>query len=182
MEVVRHLQKPLKAFVHSVMDSELGERFLRQPASRNHHHSEPGGIFWHSYEVVQMVIPTAQRYLSSVEAQVTIVGAFFHDIGKCARSGGFVRHDALTLEVLAPHLAKLEEEWPIAANLLRSIWTRSTGYQGQFPAFPGTILVQAADQFSTALDQRKKMFAGRRSSNPMAYGEAHRQWYLRMPI
>lgn len=73
------------------------------------------------------------------------------------------------------------EEWPIAANLLRSIWTRSIGYQGRFPAFPGTILVKAADQFSTALDQRKKMFAGRRSSNFRAYdGECH-QWYLRAP-
>ena len=120
----------------------------------------------------------------------TVVAAVLHDIGKTRTSqqyshwcvlGHYISHDAMTLEILAPHLAELEKTWRTGANMLRHIlgWNRQ---DKRFPAFPGTQLIKMCDQFSTALSLRETCFQGKPTWHQYArYNGINAQRFLRLP-
>jgi len=165
--LINQLNTPLRQFLFDVFSNKaISKAFSTVNASVNHHHAWQGGLLVHSVESALMASQLARTWMTPVEAEVTIVAALLHDIGKTRtfNSGGhwselghYVSHDALTLEILAPYLANLDKQWPTGANMIRHIlgWNRN---DKTFPAFPGTSLLKMCDQFSTALELRDTTF------------------------
>lgn len=159
--------KALKRFVESVLaDDSIAFPFISVPASRQHHHCISGGLLEHSMECMAMV----SRFVEfpQTELEVALVGALFHDIGKIRThksaekltSIGYVcDHDSLTLEILAPHLRRLDTICPDAAIALRYLWTWRNGrrYQPK-PLLTIAEAIAAADRISSGLNVQKTVF------------------------
>ena len=135
MRLYHHVESILdpafKALVEGIFsDTALAWKYLRLPASLNHHHNKNGGLLAHSLEVVDRVLGMWVD-ATSLERDLLVVAALLHDIGKVRvyrETGGYtdlgqvMHHDDLTLELLAPGLARLE---PALANTLRHLLCRS---------------------------------------------------------
>ena len=189
--LITQLNTPLRRFLFDVfLNEEIAKAFTSVNASINHHHAWKGGLLVHSVESALMAHQLAKTWMTPVEAEVTVVAALLHDIGKTrtfqenghwSELGHYISHDALSLEILAPYLAGLEKQWRTGANLLRHIlgWDRK---QKTFPAFPGTHLLKMCDQFSTALELRKTSFKGKPHWHHHARHEGiSTQRFLRLP-
>lgn len=158
---------PLRSFVQAVMmDPAIGPRFVRIPASRDHHHDYVGGLLDHSLECAQ-IVSGCSRW-DRFEAEVGIVAALLHDAGKVwtfqldgrkTPVGWLVGHDDLTLEVLASHLANLDRTCPDAAIALRHIWSW-LGERTPRPHSPLAVaeMVLTADHLSCDLNIRRRAF------------------------
>ena len=188
-QLIAQLRQPLRDFVTEVLDGEVGHRFKSLPASMHHHHHQREGLLTHSLECALMAGQMALTWLNRTEAELTMVAALFHDLGKCgtyrttgthADLGNYVTHESHTIELLAPYLTQLESHWRIGANMLRHMLSQERASQ-KFPAFPGTLLVKMADHFSTALDMRRTLFQGKPGYHHFAYDQATGQRYLRVP-
>jgi len=187
--LILELRRPLRTFVNDVFSSEIGAKFKTLPASINHHHNYPGGLFIHSIECALLAGQVALTIMSRAEAELTMVAALIHDIGKCrtfnqnvvhSELSKFISHDATTLELIAPFLNKLDIDWKLGANILRHLL--STDHRpGAFPAFPGKLLVKMADQVSTAVNRRQMIFSTHPSHHYFAYDPSCKQPYLRVP-
>jgi len=186
---LENLQPTLRKFITEIIESDLGAGLFDLPASHSHHHSHKGGLLAHSIECAiiagQLALPTFPK----AEAELTMVAAFLHDIGKCGTHnpqghysfmGNFISHDAYTLEALAPFLSTLNTKWALGAHMLRHMLVKDKS--SFFPEFPGKLLVQLADQLSTSLDRRRSVFAGRPNNHYFAYDKNHNQKYLRIPV
>lgn len=182
----------LRHLVTDVLSAQdIGRRFVTFPASRGHHHTEQGGLLVHCMECVDFVRGAATTALSPRELDLTMVAAFLHDVGKIwtltpdqklSDLGHAVPHDVLTLEVLAPYMKRLDSKWPVGARHLRHLLTW-TPAQSRYPEFPGTLLVRAADQFSTSTYLRRAVFA----NCPDYFWKGHSQVaggqsFLRVPV
>lgn len=151
----------LRTFVLQVLaESSIGFPFICVPASRNHHHSQPGGLLLHSLECVWLL--SQHREFSREKYELGLVAALFHDIGKVltltpnrkgTTLGHGVDHDKLTLEVLAPYLKGLQEQWPLGADTLRYLLTWK--YGTSIPRHTIANLVACCDRISTGLDRDK---------------------------
>lgn len=161
--------KSLKTFGLEIMQNqELMEKFISIGASKNHHHSFPGGLLIHSLETAMI---TAQNIkllpdeFSVHEREVTILAALFHDIGKTltlgtqvhTNLGHMVHHDKLTLLVLANALVQLDKTWQKGAETLQYLltWNPSDHYC----KFVGGNIIKTADQLSTSWSLRRMAFA-----------------------
>lgn len=186
--LIKTLHPCLRHFVCAVLSGDTGEKFRTVPASRDYHHCEPQGLLIHSMECALIAGSIAHIWLPRPEAEIITVAALLHDIGKCGtlnvdgtktRLGTFMRHEDYGLELLAPHLSQLDKYWHMGANLLRHIL--SSGSSGsRFPEFPGTLLVKAADQLSTALDRRNRLFNSAPDYYFFQFDERCQQKYLRL--
>jgi len=188
-QLLTQLRLPLREFVEEVMSRGVGSHFQHIPASNHYHHHQSKGLLTHSLECALMAGQLALTWLNRAEAELTMVAALLHDIGKCGTHrdneslndlGNYVSHESYTLEFLSPALERLENQWRVGANLLRHMLSQDNG-TGMFPAFPGTLLVKMADQFSTALNRRETLFQGHPDYHHYAYDGEYRQRYLRVP-
>ncbi|NOT13094.1 MAG: HD domain-containing protein [Methylococcaceae bacterium] len=144
---------------------EIAQPFFQLPASRQHHHSHPGGLLLHSVECAEWVERIAKVSLSRKEAALAVTTALLHDLGKIETLrntdlGRMVEHEVLSLTLLEPLLGELEKSWSQGAHALRQMLSWSST-SGKFPKFPGMLLVKMADQYSTALSARDMAFADR---------------------
>lgn len=187
--ILKQIGQPLRDFAEAALASPSGLRFRRLPASRRHHHAQPGGLFQHSLEVALMAGQAAWQWLSPPEVELTLLGGLFHDFGKIATmqpdgfsslQGHFVRHETATLELLAPYLRQLEHKFPLGANMLREVFAGSN-HKDHYPAFPGALLVRMADQFSTARERRTTLFTGMPDYHYYTHDPIHHQTYMRIP-
>ncbi|MDX2503425.1 MAG: HD domain-containing protein [Gammaproteobacteria bacterium] len=189
--LINQLNSPLRRFLFNVFSNEeITKAFTTVNASINHHHAWNGGLLVHSVESALMAHQLAKTWMTPFEAEITVVAALLHDIGKTrtfqesghwSELGHYISHDALTLEILSPYLAELEKQWRTGANLLRHIlgWDRK---QKTFPAFPGAHLIKMCDQFSTALELRETTFKGKPHWHHHASHDGnHKQRFLRLP-
>ena len=143
---------------------DIAKPFVTLPASYNHHHSIPGGLLLHSVECAEWLEQIAHKTLPKAEAELTIIAALLHDLGKIEtmshpNSGLLVSHEVLSLTLLEPFLCQMQSNWKQGANALRQML--SWPMDGlKFPKLPGLVLVKMADQYSTALSARNMAFAG----------------------
>jgi 3'-5' exoribonuclease len=157
----------LRRFVGWVLsDDKITFPFVSLPASRQHHHSTAGGLLEHSLECVSMV----SRYeeFPQAEIELAMVGALFHDIGKIRTlqevgkhtpAGHILDHDALTLEVLAPHLRRLDKLCPDAGLALRYLWTwRLQRNSYRQPLLTIAEAIVSADRISSGLNRQDTAF------------------------
>ena len=165
LEVVAgNIQSPwLRQFVFDVFsDDSIAFPFVACPASLRYHHNYPGGLLQHSIECVQMV----ERYqeFPPEKKELGMVAALFHDIGKILTMtpqmgrttlGAALDHDKLTLEILSPHLRRLDESWPQEAVQLRYLMTWRPGRRDYgIPKTPLANAVLAADRVSAGIGER----------------------------
>ncbi|RME45695.1 MAG: HD domain-containing protein, partial [Chloroflexi bacterium] len=171
-------------------DPDLAVPFVISPASRDHHHQEPGGLLQHSLECMIQLPKIAG--LAQDEWEVARIAVLFHDIGKIhmaygqtrgSAEGVLSRHDDATLEVLAPHLAWLRAQDAdlLAALKHHLLWHPRLGR----PWMPGVLLVRCLDQISAALDARRRAFGDRPRKTQYARlavrGPENRFWRLASP-
>ena len=155
----------LRRFLGGVLaDPNLKVPFVTCRASRSHHHAVPGGLLLHSVETALRARAWSDS-LSPELAELVQVAALVHDIGKIRTVGGgkrrpelgrWVRHDDLTLEMIAPQMAGLEASWPEGAALLRHslTWYRPVQPSG-YARFIGADILRACDGIDTAIDLGK---------------------------
>lgn len=155
----------LRRFLGSVLsDAQLTVPFVTCRASRNHHHAFLGGLLVHSVETALRARAWSDS-LSPDLAELVQVAALLHDIGKIRTVGGgkrrpelgrWVRHDDLTLEMIASHIGLLEASWFEGAALLRHslTWYRPMQPSG-YARFIGADILRACDGIDTAIDLGK---------------------------
>ncbi|MEQ1766100.1 MAG: HD domain-containing protein, partial [Methylotenera sp.] len=173
-------------FVDSIFaDDAIALAFLQVPASIKYHHNEMGGLLAHSVEAAETT--ANQTYASSDERDITVVAALLHDIGKVRTLGNnmattllgkMVSHDAMTLEVCAVALRKLDHTWPDAANTLRHIWTcASPGARYGFtPICTLANMVRFADKLSADEYDSRATFKSKQIKDGMAWGDNKYHW------
>jgi len=143
-------------------DSDIAIPFITFPASHNHHHSYAGGLLEHSLECAEWTENTAYSAMTTCEAELTLITALLHDIGKIKTmernsTRQLVPHETFSLLLLEPLITKLQIQWEQGADVLRAMLSFSMT-STQFPQFPGILLVKMADQFSTSISARKMAF------------------------
>lgn len=152
--VSRFTNRPLLQFVESVLsDDSIAFAFVSAPASLNHHHNYPGGLLAHSLECFQMI--EKHNEFPRNQLELGLASALFHDVGKIltithkmkrTSLGHNIDHDKLTLEVLGPHLKKLDHEWPEGGGTLRYLLTWKKGQR--IPKYDMADLVSCCDRLS----------------------------------
>jgi|GEM_PF-2219137 len=143
-------------------DPKVALPFITMPASHKHHHSYAGGLLAHSIECAEWLESTAYSALETCEAELTLVTALLHDLGKIEtmathNSRQLVPHETLSLLLVEPSILKMEKKWQQGADTLRAMLSFSISSE-KFPNFPGCLLVKMADQFSTSISARKIAF------------------------
>lgn len=164
--VGRVANKPLRCFIDSVFsDDWFSLQFIRLPASKRYHHAEVGGLLKHSLECAEMV--QQYRVFSPDMLDLAVVGALLHDAGKVMtlHSQKFcleyvlLDHDALTLEVLAPHLKYLDRINKDVSVALRYLWTWKNSRGSKLhPALTVAEAIITADRISTGIDCEDAVF------------------------
>lgn len=174
LELVQSFKMPLiRNFAQSLMYRDtLMKNWLSLPASKQHHHSFPGGLIVHSLEVAQMVknhLAMFSLEVSLLETEITILAALLHDIGKTQTLtqqltqnshtglGRLMDHEKLTLSTLAEHIEQLKQKSSKTAETLQYLltWKSNEG----FCKFIGGEIIKNADQISTKLSLRRMGFA-----------------------
>ncbi|HEU0198705.1 MAG TPA: hypothetical protein VFQ88_16015 [Nevskiaceae bacterium] len=126
------LPPPLDAFLREILlDPAIGLPFLSCRGSVAHHHACPSGLLVHCTEMLDLAFNVTRRIIpddawSPFIAQMSYL---LHDLGKLrsvgttcrARNALVVRHELLTVEMLAPHLHWLEARNPDLAAGLRYV-------------------------------------------------------------
>ena len=154
-------------FIHEVfLDINLMTLWVSLPASKQHHHSYPGGLLAHSLECALIAEQNVGMLteLSVKEKEVTVLAALLHDIGKTqtlgmqshTSTGRLLDHEKLTLTTIGVPLAKLEQLWPQGSETLRYLltWNISMG----FCRFIGGNILKIADHLSTSASLRRMAF------------------------
>ena len=158
VDLVEQIQHPvLQRFVAQVLlQREVSIPFLRNPASKAHHHNTLGGLLRHSIDVANIAL---QNTTSQSERDIVIVASLLHDIGKVKTLnehiqltdvGQLIEHDDITLEICAEPLKQLEKENITIANILRHCWTCASpnARYGYKPQYRIAKYVQQADNLS----------------------------------
>ncbi len=192
---VRSLRSaPLQMFIKRVLERrDRLEVFLKAPASRNYHHSEPGGLLAHSLEVAKNVLVMTEANEPEMPwelQELGFVAGLLHDIGKTytydtwgkpTATARLCDHADLTLEACAYGLAYLDRVDPDAALALRHIWTcASPGARyGATPAMTLARYVRDADAQSAMADNQRKAY---RKRQPIGFGRLGSNVYWRPSI
>lgn len=161
----------LRQFVLDVFsDAKTAEAFFTLPASREHHHCWPGGLAEHSLEVARGVLRVLPDDEEPQIAWLTSCAELVHDIGKTRTHqangnytplGHVLDHDLLTLEILAPALAKLDQRWPEGGRILRyQLTLKLRPDHAKRPMIPAGIILLALDRYSAAMDACRQAFDG----------------------
>lgn len=77
----------LKSLIKNVFTTERFEKFAFAPAGKSFHHNYVGGLIEHTLEVVQICdlmcdISEKSNFQPSINRDLLITGAIFHDVGK----------------------------------------------------------------------------------------------------
>lgn len=143
-------------------EPDFARKFLRVPASRDHHHREPGGLLRHSLETVDLLMGQWQA-AATLERDLLITAGLVHDIGKVrvyradgayTQTGLIVHHDDLTLETLASELARLPAR---LADGLRHLLCRSDKAR-HYPRSALRSALRQADALSAERYHQAKAF------------------------
>ena len=176
----------LARFVDTIFsDNEIALAFLQVPASRNHHHSNPGGLLEHSVEVAENV--ALHTYRNNDERDIAVVAALLHDIGKVrtlkadtstTQLGKMVGHDDLTLEVCATALKELDKDWLDASYTLRHVWTCATpgskyGYEQNCNI---ARIVQKEDGLSACRYDENQLFKLKKQNDGLTWDGKKYHW------
>jgi 3'-5' exoribonuclease len=111
----KNLYELLAAFLS---DEELVEKFKKSPAAKSIHHTYIGGLLEHTLSIMQICDKLASHF-GSVNRDLLLTGAFFHDIGKIAEletgktfdyttEGSLIGHVAIGYRMVETAIAKIK--------------------------------------------------------------------------
>ena len=159
----------LQDFVRRVLGrADIGTAFFSLPASRNHHHCQPGGLAEHSLDVAERTYRSTAGF-EEHERWLAAVCGLLHDIGKVrtytsvgdlTSLGRLISHEILTFEVLADALSILQRQWSDGAIAVRYILEWTISPRSKRPLLPVAMAVKSADCMSAAMSSRSLAFEG----------------------
>lgn len=179
---------PLISFIRQVLaDDSIALPFITLPASRQHHHAYAAGLLVHSIECAEFVA-ALPRFTGGMR-ELGIIAALLHDIGKTRASvrerglpplEAVVGHDLITLEVLAPHLRSLDQNWPGGGVALRYLLTWRIGKRLRVqPLITIAEAVATADRVSCGLDRDEAAFTSAPEWQTLITVDGTRRWRVR---
>ncbi|MBK5942679.1 HD domain-containing protein [Halorhodospira halophila] len=136
--------------------------FVRRAASRDCHHTEPGGLLRHSLELVEKLRLIIQD-CDDLTRQCVLLGALLHDLGKVApdvlgRTPYWPREHALMNKpLLERELCRLREEDLQAWQMLHFVFSVIDG-SVDGSRVPEAKLIVELDRYSAGLDARRRAF------------------------
>lgn len=165
-----HLAKVLSY----LFEPQTYEAFTSYPAAKLVHHAYVGGLLEHSLEVVEFCRLAADVY-ESLDRELLIVGALFHDIGKIEEyamsgavevtdKGRLAGHTALGLRMLDEAVARagdVPEE--ISAHLTHMILSHHGDLESGaavLPQTPEAMALHLADLYSARMKQFEQVMSG----------------------
>lgn len=164
------LPDPLDGFLRRVLlDPTIGIPFLRCRASVAHHHAFVGGLLVHSTEMLDLAFEMTRRILPKDDwsPYLAQLGYLLHDLGKLKTVGELrrpryalvVRHEFATLEMLAPHLAWLEQRDGELAMALRYLiaYLATPAAARKVPQHAAAEVVEKLDQWSAAAHNHRDL-------------------------
>jgi 3'-5' exoribonuclease len=100
-------------------DRGLMERFVRAPAAKSMHHAYLGGLLEHSVSVAGLVTRITRHY-AELDAEILVVGALLHDVGKVdefvydlyfdySDAGRLLGHMVLGLRIVEEKIRSIKE-------------------------------------------------------------------------
>lgn len=131
-ELERSLPCPLQGFLRQVLlDPLIFPDLMTCRASVSHHHAFPGGLLVHSTGLLDMAAELTRRSVPDCprSPHLAQLGFLLHDLGKIRSVGQTrrpahpfaMRHELVTIELLAPHLNWLERRDMLLAAGMRSL-------------------------------------------------------------
>ena len=154
----------IRGFLGRILtDPDIWPRFIRCRASARHHHCQPGGLLVHSVGVADRCLACSHGLERRMQ-DILIAAALLHDVGKLETVGEgpkrpllarWVHHEAITLEILAPHLRWLDGEWPKGGALLRHCLTWYSTKPAGFAGFVGADILRAMDGIDVGMEMDK---------------------------
>lgn len=164
------LPEPLAGFLREVLlDPVIGIPFLRCRASVRHHHAEIGGLLTHSTELLDVAEAVARFVLPTDvwSPHLAKLGYLLHDLGKLRSVGELrrpdyaltVRHEVVTIEMMAPHLRWLERRDPRLAVGMRAVFDYlATPHKARrVPNYFVAEMVSKLDHWSAAKNERRDL-------------------------
>jgi len=164
------LPDPLDGFLRRVLlDPAIGISFLRCRASVAHHHAFVGGLLVHSTEMLDQAFEMTHRILpeDAWSPYLTQLGYLLHDLGKLRTVGELrrpryalvLRHEFVSLEMLAPHLAWLEQRNGELAMALRYLFAHlaTPAAARKIPEHAAAEVVVTLDQWSAAAHNHRDL-------------------------
>ncbi len=147
-----HLRNLAECFL---LDESFMQGLRMAPAGVKNHHAYQGGLLEHVLSLMELVTIVAPRY-ENVDADVLLLGAFLHDIGKIREltyqpdlgysdAGQLIGHLVLGVTMLDEKIAETEklagEEFPVElANHLRHLIVSHHGeYEFGSPKLPMSL-------------------------------------------
>lgn len=109
-------------------DGDLALKYVTVPASRQHHHSQPGGLLSHSLEMAEQALSgKLPLTLSVAERELVAVAALVHDIGKTVTTDNppsllqGQHHEFAGVPVISDAWKRLKAKWAAGADALLAI-------------------------------------------------------------
>lgn len=102
-------------------DDAFVERFSRAYAGVRLHHAHPGGLLEHAASTMELAVRVASHYGAALDADLLLIGAFLHDVGKTIElsddptaptytdAGQALGHPCLGVEILTKKIAETEK-------------------------------------------------------------------------
>lgn len=157
------LPAPLDGFLRAVLlDPAIALPLLRCRASVAHHHAFVGGLLVHSTAMLDHAARLAMDTLpnDATAPYLAQLGYLLHDLGKLRSVGEaqrpphalVVRHEFLSIEMLAPHLKWLEQRDAGLATALRYVlsYLATPAKARPFSDYAVAEIVELLDQISAA--------------------------------
>jgi 3'-5' exoribonuclease len=136
-------------------DDELMRRFTRSPAGVKNHHAYPGGLMEHVLNLMEVIDRVVDRY-PSIDADLLMMGAFLHDLGKveelsCDKgfaytdAGQLLGHTVLAVSMLDQKVAEAERlsGEPMCCETVLRLKHMVVSHHGQYefgaPKLPMTL-------------------------------------------
>src|SRR5215475_7769250 len=173
-EFVATFQNPhLKALLESFMaDPEIAEAYRTAPAAKSLHHAYIGGLLDHVVSLCRSCDLVCRNY-PSINRDLLLTGAFFHDIGKIhelaynraftyTTRGQLLGHMVIELEMLQQKLGTIsgfpDELKTLVEHLIIS-------HQGQYefgspklPMFPEALMLHYLDDLDSKMESMRAHF------------------------
>ena len=187
MSLLEKTQNPwIKKFIRSIQDNkEFMGNFKKAPGGGKWHHSYFGGLFEHTYEVMQLCDTTCDLH-SEVDRDLCLAGAFIHDCGKVFElsyditfdytdKGRLVGHIIQGNDYIMGHIQAIDG-FPedIAVNLQHIILSHQGEYVQRSPVLPQTLeacVVYHCDNLDSQVNAYKNVICG-----PREEGQKWSKW------
>ncbi len=173
-EFVASFQNPyLKTLVESFMgDPEIAEAYRTAPAAKSLHHAYIGGLLDHVVSLCRSCDLMCRNY-PSVNRDLLLTGAFFHDIGKIhelsynrsfsyTTRGQLLGHMIIELEMLHAKIAQIPgfpyELKTLLEHLIISHHGQYEFGSPKLPMFPEALMLHYLDDLDSKMESMRAHF------------------------